>query len=66
MATGNKVPERLINFRVYNDGNVLLGVATVDLSSIEAMSDTVSGACIGSEIESPILGHFSSMTAPLT
>lgn len=24
MATGNKVPERLINFRVYNDGNVLL------------------------------------------
>ncbi len=44
MATGNKVPERLINFRVYNDGNDLLGVANVDLPSIEAMSDTVSGA----------------------
>ena len=46
MATGNKVPERLINFRVYNDGNDLLGVANVDLPSIEAMSDTVSGAGI--------------------
>ena len=53
MATGNKVPERLVNFRVYNEGNDLLGVATVDLPSIEAMSDTVSGAGIAGEVESP-------------
>ena len=66
MATGNKVPERLINFRVYNDGNDLLGVANVDLPSIEAMSDTVSGAGIAGEVESPILGHFASMTATFT
>lgn len=66
MATGNKVPERLINFRVYNDGNDLLGVANVDLPSIEAMSDTVSGAGIAGEVESPILGHFGSMTATFT
>lgn len=66
MATGNKVPERLVNFRVYNEGNDLLGVATVDLPSIEAMSDTVSGAGIAGEVESPILGHFGSMTATFT
>lgn len=63
MANGtNQVPERLINFRVYNDNNDLLGIATVDLPEIEAMSDTVSGAGIAGEVESPVLGHFSSMT----
>lgn len=62
MATGsNQIPERLINFRVYNDSNDLLGIATVDLPSIEAMSDTVSGAGIAGEVESPVLGHFSPM-----
>jgi hypothetical protein len=28
---GNKISERLVNFRVYDDGNDLLGVASVDL-----------------------------------
>ena len=62
MAGTNKVPERLINFRVYNEGNDLLGIATVDLPSIEAMSDTISGAGISGEAETPVLGHFGSMT----
>lgn len=67
MANGsNNVPERLIGFRVYNDSNDLLGIATVDLPEIEAMSDTVSGAGIAGEVESPVLGHFSSMTTTFT
>ena len=67
MANGtNNVPERLINVRVYNDSNDLLGIATVDLPEIEAMSDTVSGAGIAGEVESPVLGHFSSMTTTFT
>lgn len=66
MAGENKVPERLINFRVYNDGNDLLGVATVELPEITAMSETVSGAGIAGEVESPILGHFESMTTTFT
>ena len=66
MATGNKVPERLINFRVYGEGNDLLGVANVELPSIEAMTDTVSGAGIAGEVESPILGHYGSMTTTFT
>lgn len=63
---GNNVPERLVNFRVYNDSNDLLGIATVDLPEIEAMSDTVSGAGIAGEVESPVLGHYSSMTTTFT
>lgn len=58
----NKVPERLVNFRAYLDGTDLLGTATVELPELEAMSDTVSGAGIAGEVESPILGHYGSMT----
>ena len=63
---GNNVPERLINFRVYTAGNDLLGVATVDLPELEAMSETTSGAGVAGEVESPVLGHFASMTTTLT
>lgn len=62
MATINPIPERTINYRVYDENNAVIGVATVDLPDIEAMSDTVSGAGIAGEIESPTLGHFGSMT----
>lgn len=62
----NPVPERLINYRVYLEGNTLAGIATADLPDIEAMTDTVSGAGIAGEIDSPILGHFSSMALTLT
>lgn len=64
MARGtNSVPERLINYRVYNESNALLGMATVDLPEIQAMSDTVSGAGIAGEVDSPVLGHFQAMSA---
>ena len=59
----NSVPERLVNFRVYNEANTLMGVATVDLPEIQAMSDTVSGAGIAGEVDSPVLGHFQAMSS---
>lgn len=62
----NPVPERLINFNVYNDANRMLGVATVEMPDIESMTDTVSGAGIAGEIDSPIIGHFGSMTTTVT
>jgi P2 family phage contractile tail tube protein len=58
----NQVPEKVINFRVYEDGADLLGVADVELPSIEAMSETVKGAGIAGEVESPVLGHFGKMS----
>lgn len=62
MANGNnRIPERLINFRIYNEGNDLLGVANVDLPSIESLTDTISGAGIAGEIDTPIVGHYASM-----
>lgn len=61
----NPVPERLINFKVYAEGNDLIGIATAELPDIEAMTDTVSGAGIAGEIDSPILGHLGSMALTL-
>ncbi len=62
MASTNPIQEKLINFRVYNDANDLLGVATIDLPEIAAMTDTVSGAGIAGEVDSPVLGHFQAMS----
>lgn len=64
---GNDVPERLINFRVYYGGiEDYLGIATVELPEIEAMSDTVSGAGIAGEVDSPTKGHFGPMSVKFT
>lgn len=59
---GNQINERLIGFRCYDEGNDLLGLVNVTLPEIEAMSDTVSGAGIAGEVESPVLGHYAPMT----
>jgi len=61
----NQVPEKLINFRVYLDGTDLIGVADVELPSVEAMTETVKGAGLAGEVDSPTLGHFGSMTCTL-
>lgn len=61
----NEIPEKLINFRVYQDGNDLLGVADAELPSFEYMSETVKGAGVAGEVESPTIGHFSKMSLKL-
>ena len=59
------VPEKLINFKVYQDGNDLVGIADVQLPSLDAMTETVKGAGIAGEFDSPVLGHFGSMETVL-
>lgn len=67
MARGeNKIPERLINYNAYSKNNTLYGMATVELPELEAMSETVTGAGIAGEVESPTLGQYASMTATFT
>ncbi len=60
-----QIPEKLINFSVYRDGKEWLGTASVDLPSIAAMTETISGAGIAGEVDSPTLGHYGSMTCTL-
>ena len=62
MAGENKIIERLINFNAYDEFGTFLGVTSVDLPELEALTETTSGAGIAGEIESPLLGHYGSMT----
>lgn len=61
----NQVPEKLNDFRVYRDGNDLLGVADVSLPDIEFLSETVKGAGIAGEVDSPTVGQLASMQLSL-
>jgi len=59
----NTVPDKVINYNVYSEGEQLIGVSgEVTLPKLEAMSETVSGAGIAGEFECPTPGHFGSMT----
>ena len=61
-----RIPERTINFNVYNAiDNELLFCATVDLPDLAQMTDEVSGSGIMGKYESPTLGSFESMKATL-
>lgn len=61
----NQIPERLINYAAYQDGNRFLGMVDTKLPSIEPMTDTLSGAGIAGELETVVLGHFKSMTVSM-
>lgn len=61
-----QVPERLTNFNAYNDGNKLVGTVDVEMPEVAFMTDTISGAGIAGEIDSPVLGMVQSMTSTLT
>ncbi len=61
----NQIPEKLINYRVYLDATDLLGTADVTLPVLDAMTEKLSGAGLAGEVDSPVLGHFKSMTATI-
>lgn len=59
----NPIPEKVVNYNVYDETEKLVGVsAEVTLPTLEAMSETVSGAGLMGEYESPTPGHFGSIT----
>ncbi|KEQ22307.1 phage major tail tube protein [Paenibacillus tyrfis] len=60
-----QIPEKLINFSAYLNGNEYLGAADLTLPNLESMTETLSGAGIAGEVDSPTLGHFSSMTTTI-
>jgi P2 family phage contractile tail tube protein len=59
----NPIPEKVVNYNVYDDTEKLIGVAAeTTLPNFEAMAETISGAGIAGEYESPTPGHFGSQT----
>lgn len=57
--------ENTINYRCFKDGNQLLGVTTVELPSLEAMTETISGAGIAGEMDIPVMGQFGPISCTL-
>lgn len=59
------IAEKTTQFNAYLNGSIYLGVTTVELPSFEALSETIKGAGISGEVDSPTDGHFSSMSITL-
>ena len=56
------IPEKIINYKCFIDGEMSpTALVDVDLPDIQFMSETISGAGIAGEIDSPTLGHFQNM-----
>ncbi|MDU1176030.1 MAG: phage major tail tube protein [Peptoniphilus harei] len=60
-----RIPDKLVGFNVFSE-NRLLGVADITLPSIEYMTETLSGAGIAGETETPALGQVSSMSVQIS
>ncbi|RXZ84583.1 phage tail protein [Paenibacillaceae bacterium] len=60
-----QIPDKLINYTAYRNGSEFLGTVDVTLPSIEALTETMRGAGIAGEIDSPTLGHYASMSVTL-
>lgn len=58
----NQTPDANVTYKVYNDGQTLLGVAQVDLPNLQTMTAEVKGAGIGGAIDKAVVGMFQSMT----
>ncbi len=65
LPTTNIIPSILTNARIYKDGIGLLGVASVELPSFEYMTESISGLGIAGEVNTPVQGHFASMSVKL-
>ncbi len=57
-----ELPDKVINYKIYLDGKTFLGVGNITLPTFSAISDTVKGAGLLGEFETPVIGQFSSTT----
>lgn len=63
--SGQAIPSVLINARVYDAGNVLLGQSDVEIGDLEFMTESITGLGIAGELDLPVLGHLKSLTLKL-
>lgn len=59
------IPDKLQGFMCYNSGSQMIGVADVVLPTLAHMTDTISGAGILGEVDTPSIGNFQSLTTTI-
>ncbi len=62
LPSANPIPDKLINAKIYREGDELLGVGEVTLPDLEYMKESMSGLGILGELETPVIGHFGNLT----
>ena len=59
------IDQSVINFAVYEDSVEYLGVSKVTLPDVTFLTQSISGAGVGGNVEAVILGHLEAMTLGL-
>ena len=59
------IPEKLVGFECYDEGDRKVGIADVVLPNLAYMTETVQGAGIAGEFETPTVGLFQSITTTI-
>ncbi len=57
--------QSVINFAIYEDGSEYLGMASVTMPDLTALTQSINGAGIAGNVDAVILGHFDAMTMTL-
>ncbi len=65
LPSTNIIPALLTDASVYRDGNVLLGVGSLELPDFEYMTESIAGLGIAGEVDAPVVGHFKSMSVKI-
>jgi len=60
------LPENMINYMAYLDGETFVGTANIELPSLDQLTEKVKGAGIAGEVEAPVMGHFDVLTLGIT
>jgi len=60
-ASINPIPERIHDYRVYKSGSTFLGTADVELPKVQYNTESVKGAGILGELETPTIGQTKSL-----
>ena len=56
------IDQSVINFAVYEDSVEYLGMSKVTLPDVTFLTQSISGAGVGGNVEAVILGHLEAMT----
>lgn len=59
------MPEKTISFEVYSGSQLFMDIVDAELPNVEYMSETLSGAGIAGEIDSPTIGHTGNMSVKM-
>ena len=59
------VPDRLLGFMAYEDGNKMIGIADITLPVLAYLTETLSGAGIAGEVDVPAKGLFGSLSTTI-